>query len=106
MTTVLLKTRDGKAQSVEVHSGSSLMEALRKRGFDEIRAVCGGCAACGTCHVYVDELSEVSLQPMCGDENDMLANSTFRRASSRLSCQIQVDESLHGLQITVAPEDE
>lgn len=106
MTTVLVKTRDGNARSVEVYSGSSLMEALRNSGFDEVRAVCGGCAACGTCHVYVDELSEVALQPMSGDENDMLANSTYRRGSSRLSCQIQVDESLHGLQITIAPEDE
>ena len=106
MTTVLVKTREGRAQPVEVQSGLSLMEALRKSGFDAIRAVCGGCAACGTCHVYVDEPSAIALQPMCDDENDMLANSTQRRASSRLSCQIQVNDSLHGLQITIAPEDE
>jgi ferredoxin, 2Fe-2S len=106
MTTVSVKTRDGQARSVEIRPGSSLMEALRKSGFDEISAVCGGCAACGTCHVYVDEACGVALPPMCPDESDMLANSTYRRGESRLSCQIHVDDSLHGLQITIAPEDE
>jgi hypothetical protein len=36
----------------------------------------------------------------------MLSNSAHRRASSRLACQIEVNESLSGLQLMVAPEDE
>ncbi len=106
MPTLLITTRDGKAQTVEGKSGLSLMEVLRQAGIDEVRAICGGCAACGTCHVYVAQDHAVRLIEMGDDESEMLGYSPHRRATSRLSCQIHMDDSLNGLQVTIAPEDE
>ena len=103
MPTVWLTRRNGATEQVEATSGRSLMLNIRKPG--QIQAICGGCASCGTCHVYVAEDWLDRLPPISADEETILAFSDWRQANSRLSCQIKVVESLDGLCVTVAPED-
>lgn len=81
------------------------MEALRDSGFDDIQAICGGCCACATCHVYVDSAFLDRLPAPSGDERELLDTSTQRLSNSRLSCQIPVTAALDGLRLTIAPED-
>lgn len=76
---------------------------IRKPG--EIQAICGGCASCGTCHVYVAPDWLERLPPIQAEEETILAFSDWRRANSRLSCQIKVTDELDGLAVTVVPED-
>jgi 2Fe-2S ferredoxin len=104
MPTVVVTTRRGEEKTVQVATGLSLMEGLRAAGIDEIEAVCGGCAACCTCHVYIQPGSAADLGAMSEQEDALLDSSDARTANSRLSCQIDVNESLNGLRITVAPE--
>jgi 2Fe-2S ferredoxin len=104
MPTVVVTTRGGEEKVVQVAAGLSLMEGLRAAGIDEIEAVCGGCAACCTCHVYIRPGSTADLGAMSEQEDALLDSSDARTANSRLSCQINVNESLDGLRITVAPE--
>jgi ferredoxin len=101
--TVWLTRRDGTTEQVEARSGRSLMLNIRKPG--RIQAICGGCASCGTCHVYVAEDWVDRLPPIEPDEETILAFSDWRQPNSRLSCQIKVAETLDGLCVTVAPED-
>jgi 2Fe-2S ferredoxin len=101
--TVWLTRRDGTTEQVEARSGRSLMLNIRKPG--QIQAICGGCASCGTCHVYVAEDWVDRLPPIEPDEETILAFSDWREPNSRLSCQIKVAETLDGLCVTVAPED-
>jgi len=100
---VSVTRRDGETRAVECKPGKSLMLNIRKDA--EIAAVCGGCASCGTCHVYVADDWLHRLPPMQEDEDTTLSFSDWRRANSRLSCQIAVTDSLDGLVVTVAPED-
>jgi 2Fe-2S ferredoxin len=104
MPTVVVTTRRGEEQSVQVAVGASLMEGLRAAGIDEIEAICGGCAACCTCHVYIQSGSTADLGAMAEQEDALLDSSDARKPESRLSCQIPVNESLDGLRLTVAPE--
>src|ERR1700735_365342 len=46
---------DGRAQTLAVDSGSSVMRAAMDAGIDGIEAQCGGLCACATCHCYVRE---------------------------------------------------
>ena len=46
--------REGKSHMLEAQEGLVLMEIIRDAGLP-IEAACGGCAACATCHVYVDK---------------------------------------------------
>jgi ferredoxin len=103
MPTVWLTRRDGSTEQVEARTGRSLMLNIRKPG--QIQAICGGCASCGTCHVYIAEDWIPRLPAIQADEETILAFSDWRQPNSRLSCQIKVTDDLDGLSVTVAPED-
>lgn len=74
------------------------MQAATAAGIDGIAADCGGCLSCATCHVYIDETWLDRLASPHQDELSMLEmTAAERRPNSRLSCQLIVHESLHGL---------
>ena len=103
MPHIHLTRRDGSTDTVDARSGRSLMLNIRKPA--QIQAICGGCASCGTCHVYVAEDWLSRLPPIKDDEEIILAFSDWRQPNSRLSCQVRVTDDLDGLPVTVAPED-
>ena len=105
MPTVWATTRGGETREVHAKSGQSLKDNLKRGGMDEILGLCGGCASCGTCHVYVADDGFYRLPPIQSDEETILAFSDWREPNSRLSCQIKVTDELEGLCVTVAPED-
>ena len=105
MPTIKVMTREGDQRSIEAASGLSLMEAIRDAGFDELLALCGGCCSCATCHVKIDPEFASLIPAMSEDENDLLDSSDHRDQTSRLSCQIPVQDDLDGLRVTIAPED-
>ena len=105
MPKLTILTRDGTEHVVEGRSGWTVMENIRDNGFDELLALCGGCCSCATCHVHVDEEWIEAVGGPGGDEDDLLDSSSHRRPNSRLSCQIEFDESLAGLRVRIAPED-
>ncbi|HET6942662.1 MAG TPA: 2Fe-2S iron-sulfur cluster-binding protein [Sphingomicrobium sp.] len=105
MPTVWATTRGGETREVRAKSGISLKDNLKRGGMDEILGLCGGCASCGTCHVYVAEDWLDHLPPIKAEEETILAFSDWREPNSRLSCQIRMTDELEGLCVTVAPED-
>ena len=105
MVQITVTDRSGSTQSIEVQQGTSLMEALRDNGFDEVLAICGGCCSCATCHVYIDEANANALPAISSDENDLLEFIENRDERSRLSCQIPVTDELNQLRVTIAPEE-
>jgi len=105
MPRLTVVTREGVAQTIAGKAGLSVMEIIREHGHDELLALCGGCASCATCHVYVDEDWLTALPAMSDDEDDLLDSSTHRNETSRLSCQLLFSEELDGLRVSIAPED-
>ena len=84
-------------------SNSTLMEILRDAGPDS-EAACGGCCACATCHVYVNDKWLDKINPKDDDEESMLDQAFDVKKNSRLSCQIHLNEELDGLELELAPE--
>ena len=95
--------RDGNKHELEGDTNSTLMETLRDAGL-EIEAACGGCCACATCHVYINEKWLDKINPKDDDEESMLDQAFDVKNNSRLSCQIELSEELDGLEIEIAPE--
>lgn len=104
MPTIRVIDDQGNEKTIEDMAGLSVMEVLLNNGVDEVLALCGGCLACATCHVYVDPEFEKKLPRMSEDEDALLDALDHRRPTSRLSCQIPLTEDLDGLRLTVAPE--
>lgn len=102
---LIVVTRAGVESEVEATSGLSVMENIRAAGFDELVALCGGCCACATCHVVVDEPWSDQAGSMGEDEDELLDSSENRAPTSRLSCQIAMTDTLDGLRVTIAPEE-
>ena len=95
---VRLVDADGTAHELRAGPGQSLMRAAVDAGIDGIKADCGGVMSCATCHVYVDASWAARLPPPGTDELAMLEmTAAEREPTSRLSCQIALDESLSGL---------
>ncbi|MDP6565761.1 MAG: 2Fe-2S iron-sulfur cluster-binding protein [Alphaproteobacteria bacterium] len=101
MPTVTFIQHDGAERVVELKTGQTLMDGAIKHEIAGIVADCGGLCACSTCHVYV----EADWLAACGGrdelEDGMLDFAIEARDSSRLSCQIVVDDSLDGLVVRV-----
>lgn len=100
---IVVVDRDGEEHQIEGKTGWSLMECIRDANHD-IEAACGGCCACATCHVYVDQAWFDKLEPMDGDEKLMLDDALDLEDNSRLSCQIKAEAKLDGIKVTLAPE--
>jgi ferredoxin, 2Fe-2S len=95
---------DGKQRVVEGTAGTTVMETAIDNDVAGIVAECGGACSCATCHVYVDPGWLDKLPPPDAQEDGMLDCVLERRANSRLSCQIVLDERLDGLVVRVADE--
>ena len=87
----------GKAHTVSVANGLSVMEGAVQNNVPGIDADCGGACACATCHVYVDEKWLDKLPVQEDSEKDMLDMAFEPTKFSRLTCQITVNDDLNGM---------
>jgi 2Fe-2S ferredoxin len=93
---------DGKTHVLDAPEGYRIMEIIRDNDLP-IKAECGGCCSCATCHVYVsEEWVDKLVQPLA-EELEMLDDAFFVEDNSRLSCQIIMRAEFDGLQVTIAP---
>lgn len=105
MTNVTFILPDGSARACNAAEGLSLMEIALQNAVSGIVAECNGAAACGTCHVIIDNSVAPLLDPVSEHENDMLDfTAAVREPGSRLSCQIRIDARLDGAIIRVPSE--
>lgn len=91
-----------ETHTVQARPGQRLMEAIRDAGLP-IAADCGGCCTCATCHVYVSAADITRLPAPAANEAALLEVVDEWIPESRLSCQIELSESMNGLQIKLAP---
>lgn len=97
--------RDGVEHELEGLEGWRVMEVIRDAGLP-IKAECGGCCACATCHVYVAPEWQDKLVPATDEEVNMMDEAFDVQDNSRLSCQILLKPEFDGLKVTLAPDGE
>ncbi len=88
--------RNGTPREVEAPLGLSVLEIAHKHGVD-IEGACEGSLACSTCHVIIDSAWFPKLAKPSEDEEDMLDLAFGLEKTSRLGCQIVMNEELDGL---------
>lgn len=93
----------GAEHAVEAEPGQSLMQAARGAGVPGIEASCGGNCICATCHCYLEAVLFAQIAAPDEIEAAMIECLNDPQATSRLTCQVPVDEALQGARIVVAP---
>ncbi len=100
MTKIIFIESDGKEKVVEAQNGLSLLEVAHKNGID-LEGACEGSLACSTCHIVVEKKFFDELQEPSEEEEDMLDLAWGLTHTSRLGCQIIIDEKLDGMKVTI-----
>lgn len=97
MPVITFVSSDGEKHEAPLDEGSSLMQVAIDNMVPGVDGDCGGEAACGTCHVIVEDpwLAEVGRSGPV--EEEMLAMNPEREPASRLACQMRLSENLDGL---------
>jgi len=109
MAKVTFILKDGSEKEIDAPDGWSLMQLAVDAGIDGIEGACGGALACATCHVYIhpDWIDKVEAhnEAKGDEEEDMLDLAFDVKDSSRLGCQVLMNEELDGLIVAVGGAD-
>ena len=103
MVGVVFLTADGRRVVAQAAPGTRLLEVGQAAGLP-LEGTCEGQMACSTCHVVVAAEWFGKLVPASDDEEDMLDLAAGVTRTSRLSCQILLDEALDGLEVRIPAE--
>ena len=98
MPRITFITAAGERQDIEAASGLSVMEIARLHDLG-IEGACEGSIACATCHVIVDAAYAARLDDASAEEEDMLDLAPGVQPTSRLGCQIVLNDELDGLTV-------
>jgi ferredoxin-2, mitochondrial len=89
---------NGEAKTVEARVGENLLRVAHRNEID-LEGACEGVAACSTCHIILDPEFFNKLPDASDDEEDMLDMAPGLTETSRLGCQVIVEEFMHGMTI-------
>jgi 2Fe-2S ferredoxin len=103
MISVKFISSAGRETTVETNPGTSAMKAAVDNGVAGILADCGGSMSCATCHVQVHPDWTQAVGPASAVEAEMLEMAIDPDETSRLSCQIFLNDSLNGLVLLLPP---
>lgn len=101
MPKLVFISSDGSARTVTGNLDDSVMRAALDNDVPGIDGDCGGCCACGTCHVFIDHRWLAKVGSPGEVEESMLSFSDMVTPYSRLACQIQLTADLDGLIVHV-----
>ena len=99
--------RDTETISVDMPVGSTIMEAAKELELREIPADCGGCQACATCHIHVDDVwcDKLKIKENSLEQELLEYEKGYVEGKSRLSCQIQLDDSLNNVTVKLLKDE-
>tara|TARA_B100002019_G_C21226450_1_gene577621 strand:- start:208 stop:534 length:327 start_codon:yes stop_codon:yes gene_type:complete len=96
--------RTGQEHEVEAIVGFTIKDAIARNLQLDHFGDCGGCCACATCHVYVDDNYISKLEKIDEEELEMIEMSSDQRENSRLGCQVPITEDMDGMKLVVAQD--
>jgi ferredoxin len=90
---------DGNTKiEAQAQPGDVLLDVAQRHD-QPLEGTCEGAMACSTCHVVVTPEWFSKLPKASGDEEDMLDFASGVTRTSRLACQIVLDNSHDGLTV-------
>ncbi|WP_116089812.1 2Fe-2S iron-sulfur cluster-binding protein [Sphingomonas crusticola] len=90
-------------REVEAAAGERLLDIAQADG-QPLEGTCEGQMACSTCHVIVSEEDFGKLPVASADEDDLLDLAAHVTRTSRLACQIWLEEEWGSLTVRIPSE--
>ena len=100
MTKIIFIDGNGEEKVVDAKNGLSLLEVAHNNEID-LEGACEGSLACSTCHVIVEKKFFENLPDPSEEEEDMLDLAWGLTHTSRLGCQIIIDDKLDGMTVKI-----
>lgn len=100
---VTFRLASGEQKMIETEPGVTVLQLAHELGI-EMEGACEGNMACSTCHVIIDEEHFDRLPEASEEEEEMLDLAAGLKATSRLGCQVVVEEALDGIALDVPVE--
>tara|TARA_Y100000813_G_C23947411_1_gene251012 strand:+ start:179 stop:511 length:333 start_codon:yes stop_codon:yes gene_type:complete len=100
MTKIIFVEPNGDEKTIEAENGLSLLEVAHNNGID-LEGACEGSLACSTCHIIVEKNFFDNLPEPSEEEEDMLDLAFGLTHTSRLGCQIIINEKLEGMKVRI-----
>lgn len=103
MTLVRFLKADGTLdKEVEAGPGQRLLD-VAWAAHEPLEGACEGVMACSTCHVIVNPADFEKLPAASEEEEDLLDLAAYATRTSRLACQIILDDELPSLTVRIPP---
>ena len=97
--------RKGKQTTIDIEEGTTIRDAIEDDLTPDNYGVCGGCCACGTCHIYVKPSDFDKLKVKEDEEITTLESlAVDLNKYSRLGCQIEFKKEHDNITVTIAPD--
>ncbi|GGZ24840.1 ferredoxin [Echinicola pacifica] len=101
MSQIIFITQNQERYELSAESGS-LMELAKANRISGIDGDCGGVCSCATCHIHIHPDHFEQLPAASEIELEMLELEDNVSDTSRLACQVKVQDAPEGLIVTVA----
>jgi 2Fe-2S ferredoxin len=101
MTIIKYVDAKNNVTEVEAETGESIMSLAVNNMVDGIVGECGGSQACATCHCYLDDKYAVHFSEMSEMEEAMLESAPERTETSRLSCQLMLNDDTPDIEVSL-----
>ena len=97
--------REGNQITINIAERTTIRDAIEDELSLDNYGVCGGCCACGTCHVYVNPSDFDKLTVKDNEEIATLKSLALEpNQYSRLGCQIDFKKEYNNITVTIAPD--
>ena len=87
-------------KEIEANPGTRLLDSAWAAK-QSLEGACEGVMACSTCHVIVDKEDFEKLPRASDEEEDLLDLASPATRTSRLACQIILDEKMESLSVRI-----
>jgi ferredoxin len=89
---------NGETKTVKARVGENILRVAHRNEID-LEGACEGVSACSTCHVILDPAIYRKLPLASDDEEDMLDMAPGLTETSRLGCQVTLEEFMDGMTV-------
>ena len=97
--------RKGNKILIDIEEGATIRDIIEDELSLDNYGICGGCCACGTCHVYVNPSDFDKLKAKENEEIETLESLALEpNHYSRLGCQVEFKKEYDNITVTIAPD--